>query len=131
MKKAILNRTAYIVELDDNDDAEALTDNLDRNTPEAIRIDDNHVAGWVYSSPLVLDPFTMNCGQCYHCGAWASDWEQDNVIRELSKGAKRDGKLYCDICLPGDLVSPAYYLGIGVLLSALVLPMIKNHTKQI
>jgi len=49
-----------------------------------------------------LDDFSSNenYGKCSNCGAWCSDWQKDNSIREFSDGAIVDNVWCCDLCLP-------------------------------
>jgi hypothetical protein len=58
--------------------------------------------GWSFLTAIPLDENGLNCGRCSNCGGWASDKEKPGFIRELGIGARINGKLFCDECLPPD-----------------------------
>lgn len=55
---------------------------------------------WNSTSTIELDEKNMNCGNCANCGQWVTDCEKPGRISDLCNGARIDGKLYCDECLP-------------------------------
>ena len=94
MKKAILYKISYLVEVDE----EEVSDHKGKEKfwklawgklPEQeIVLDDQHKAEWQSTSTIYLDPLTMNCR------------EKPDPIRGLSNGATVNGELLCDECLP-------------------------------
>ena len=64
------------------------------------KIDDTNFAKWAQCRYGILDTQTMNCGKCGKCGAWTSDREKEDPIRELQIGATVEGVLLCDEHLP-------------------------------
>lgn len=65
-----------------------------------IILDEKYCADWESIYHLVLNPVTMNCGQCYKCHRWTTDRERSNYVEGLCNGATVDGVLLCDECLP-------------------------------
>ena len=106
MKKAILYRISYLVEVDEEEISahkgkEKFWKLAWGKLPEQeIVLDEQHKAEWQSTSTLYLDPLTMNCGQCARCHGWTTDREKPDPIRGLSNGATVDGELLCDECLP-------------------------------
>ena len=43
-----------------------------------------------------------NFGRCSNCGAWCSDFRENDPIRELPNGAALGNMWYCDLCLLED-----------------------------
>jgi len=104
-KKTVLIRVAYLVELSEedinNDEGmlNKITDELDES--KKICIDDVDISlEWNYTSSLVLDSKSLNCGKCSNCGQWTTDREKPNSVVGVCNGATVDGKLLCDECLP-------------------------------
>ena len=106
MKKTLLYKVAYLVEAEDgeistNHGKEELRKMIWKALPDQdIAIDRVHTAQWCSTQELLLDPGTMNCGQCCKCSTWTTDREKPDPIRELTNGAVVDGELLCDDCLP-------------------------------
>jgi hypothetical protein len=106
MKKTLLYKVAYLVEAEDgeistNHGKEELRKMIWKALPDQdIAIDRVHTAQWCSTQELLLDPGTMNCGQCCKCSTWTTDREKPDPIRKLTNGAVVDGELLCDDCLP-------------------------------
>jgi len=64
--------------------------------------DDSSFAGYFSFSHSPLDHPSINAGQCSRCGQWTTDREASSPLRELCNGARIDGQLLCDDCLPAD-----------------------------
>jgi hypothetical protein len=76
---------------------------LENSLEKAVEdIESSFKVSWNSTETLILDPNTMNCGKCESCGCWVSDREKDGIIRQLVVGARVNGKLLCDECLPKD-----------------------------
>ncbi len=43
-----------------------------------------------------------NIGRCASCGCFTSDYTKADAVRDVSNGAKVNGKWLCDVCLPQD-----------------------------
>ncbi len=55
---------------------------------------------WESSQSIVLEPENMNCGKCSSCGRWTTDREAPEAIKQICFGARVEGKILCDECLP-------------------------------
>ena len=108
MKKALMYRISYLVEIEDSEAGEyELRRKLssimwERLPKEEIALDENHAADWQSTTELLLNPLTMNCGQCARCRGWTTDREKPDPVAGLCNGATVDGELLCDECLPED-----------------------------
>ena len=106
MKVAYLIRSAYIIEVEENEDRNCTTgfDGVEREIDAVIGRDiplaNGSVLSWHSSAYHILDSETMNCGQCANCGGWTTDREQEHHVQGLCPGARVDGRLLCDECLP-------------------------------
>jgi hypothetical protein len=106
MKKALMYRISYLVEIEDSEDgSRELRRKLnnamwERLPEEGIALDDSHVAEWQSTTELLLNPLTMNCGQCARCHGWTTDREKQDPVTGLCNGATVNGELLCDECLP-------------------------------
>ncbi|TCI60368.1 MULTISPECIES: hypothetical protein [Exiguobacterium] len=105
MKRIVLINVAFLMEVEE---AEIHKDFgvIDQVTNElchdqAVKIGTNEVnVDWQSCSTVLLDPLSMNCGQCAACGRWTTDREKNDPVLELGNGATFKGNLLCDDCLP-------------------------------
>ncbi len=108
MKKTVLIRLGVLIEVDEkeiskeNSEIDRITKRIIESIDNTLNYDGDSLLGWHSSEGIPLNENEYNCGQCTNCGAWTSDREQANYIRELSIGARVNGKLFCDDCLPSD-----------------------------
>lgn len=105
--KTILIKIGYLVNLEeDNKEFEDdLLVKIRRELSKDIKINAEHEEAnveWISSSSIILDPESMNCDKCTRCGQWTTNREKSDPILELCDGAKVDGELLCDECLPSD-----------------------------
>ena len=102
IKKTVIIKVAYLIELQDEDGV--LNRIMTRvGNDEKIPIDGQSFdLKWIATSSHTLDDANENCGKCSNCGAWTTDREKPNYIPELNDGATVEGKLLCDECLPSD-----------------------------
>jgi hypothetical protein len=104
MAKTIIYQPAYLLEVSindeqlDDDDLGKKIDYLDK----PLITEKGEMFKWISASVGIYDTTVDNIGKCAKCGAWATDCEADNCVSGVSNGAKIDGILYCDICLPKD-----------------------------
>jgi len=107
MKKTVLIRVSYLVELQENDinDNNGILNKITNEIDESrnIHFDDNNILlEWTSTSSIVLDSDNLNCGKCSNCGQWTTDKEKSNSVEGICNGATVNGKLLCDECLPHD-----------------------------
>lgn len=107
MKKTVLINASFLVEVEETEVhkdfgmIDQITNELFHD--QKIRIGTNEVnVEWESCSTVILDPVSMNCGQCATCRRWTTDREKINPLLQLCNGATFEGKLLCDECLPED-----------------------------
>lgn len=106
MKKALMYRVSYLVEIEEGEAGDReLRRNMgnimwERLPKEGIALDKTHTADWQSTTELLLDPLTMNCGRCAKCRGWTTDREKPDPVAGLCNGATVNGELLCDECLP-------------------------------
>jgi len=101
MSKILLRNVTFLYKVPDDrlsldeEQLERISEFLDSD-----RVEDGNVFNWISSSFGIYNSESDNVGQCVNCGAWMTDSEGNDPVKELSRGAKIDGNLLCDICLP-------------------------------
>ncbi|MBH0330963.1 hypothetical protein ABH14_14305 [Brevibacillus brevis] len=103
MKKTVLVNISYYVEIDESEIE--LSPNIQNKLCENRTIESNEekvFLKWNQSSFQVLNPETINCGECANCGCWTTDREKNDAIFGIDNGAVHNNKLLCDECLPPD-----------------------------
>ena len=103
MAKVLLHQSTFLLELTEKHDkieqdeierlAECLEENIEYN---------GNVFEWQSSKVGIFDTESDNIGKCANCGAWTTDCDGCNPVNGVSYGAKLNGVLLCDICLPKD-----------------------------
>jgi hypothetical protein len=61
-----------------------------------------YVFQWMSSLSGVCDTDVDNIGKCASCGVWTTDCDGPDPVNGVSYGARVNGVLLCDICLPKD-----------------------------
>jgi hypothetical protein len=109
MKKIIIVTNSHLIEVDESyewgsDEAQDFELKIHNAgiTCDKVVVDDNHKAKLIQSSIELVDPKEKNCGQCARCGAWVADYEKPEPVEGLGIGARVNGELLCDECLPSD-----------------------------
>lgn len=107
MKKTVLINASFLVEVEESEVHKdfGMIDQVANELcqGQTIQIGTNEVnVEWESCSTVVLDPGSMNCGQCSTCGRWTTDREKSDPLLQLCNGATFEGKLLCDDCLPED-----------------------------
>ncbi len=103
-KRSVLLKMNFIYEIDNEElNSDELTQ-FDKLTYEmedtCEKIGTKYNLKWESSSTIALNHKEINCGKCETCGSWVTDCEAPNRISELNHGARVDGKLLCNECLP-------------------------------
>jgi hypothetical protein len=101
MAKILIVKSAYLLELPDECDL-SNDEEIDQKANFLTEdfVNDGDLFSWVSARFGHYDTEIDNLGRCANCGAWTTDSESENNIAEVSIGAKINGILYCDICLP-------------------------------
>lgn len=106
-KKKVLLKVAYLIELPEeevNNDNGLLDKIIGRiGEDKNLIIDKNEIeVKWNSTTSMILESDELNCGKCINCGQWTTDRDSPDAIKGLCNGARIDGKLFCDECLPSD-----------------------------
>jgi len=106
-KETVLIKVSYLVELTEEEmiSEDSVLDKITSKIGEDEKLSVNEKSielKWNSTSSFVLDESNSNCGRCVNCGGWVTDREKDNAILELCNGARVDGRLLCDECLPSE-----------------------------
>jgi len=96
MKKNILVITAFISEIEENDEEKQILeiDDLIDKFGKKDRLT------WIQTRKIFLNKKSLNCGQCDICKNWVTNIEKNDPIPYLPNGVIYKGKLLCDEHLP-------------------------------
>ena len=103
MTRIFLHRNTLLLELTEKhcgleqDEIERLASFLEKNVEC-----NGNIFEWISSEPVIFDTEYDNIGKCVNCGTWTTDCDGRNPVKGVSNGAKINGILLCDICLPKD-----------------------------
>jgi len=103
MARIYLQRNTFLLELTekyDGLDEEEIS--LIANCVDEDIVFNGHIFKWISAISGFYDTEEDNIGKCANCGAWTTDCEGRNPVKDLSIGAKIEGVLLCDLCLPKD-----------------------------
>jgi len=100
MAKIFIHRSSYLLEMDnhfqfDKDKIELMASCLEQDVNS-----NGFYLKWSSSSTAFYDTEVDNIGKCSNCGCWTTDIDQNDVISDVSRGARIENLLYCDLCLP-------------------------------
>ena len=63
---------------------------------------DGNVFEWMTSRMEIYDSDEDNIGKCANCKVWTAYFDKPDPVMGVSIGAKVEGVLLCDLCLPKD-----------------------------
>jgi hypothetical protein len=101
MAKILLHQNTFFLELTEKyegieqDEIERLANCLEKDVEC-----NGSVFEWVSSVSGIFDTEKDNIGKCANCGALTTDCDKSNPVKGIHYGAKLNGTLLCDLCLP-------------------------------
>jgi hypothetical protein len=114
MSKVFVKTVTYVLDLSKHMEGQEVKDISDQSVRfqeaadwdyksaflEGDREQEDFLYEHISTCPEIYDTEIHNVGQCAQCGAWTTDIEQEDAVFEMVPGAKVDGVLLCDGCLP-------------------------------